>query len=159
VIAYAPYWPQLVPTHVYPALIEAFKLSESQADELLSEVDPYRMPGLSYAMAAMRALLRSGKRLDVGDTSDLGHALWATYCDLAFVDKRTEAFIAQERRSRSTSLCPFVRPRFRRATSSIAKTIDEIRLMVTARTTEHPFPIPPGSLRQRAGGGADPENR
>lgn len=61
-------------------------------------LNPYECPGWSLRLARLRAQQRHPIRAEPGDSVDADHLICAAYADLAFVDKRTMAFVEGESR-------------------------------------------------------------
>jgi hypothetical protein len=92
-------------------------IPESQMLTLLPRLDPYQSPGFRLKLAVERARKRARQPTKSGDLVDSDHIMFAPYCDLIFVDKRTYAYARQEERDRPSLLPPGSTDHLRRAAS------------------------------------------
>jgi hypothetical protein len=78
--------------------------------EIFSQLNPYRMPGISLRTGMFRELQKDlGRNREAGDFPDAMMLTAAPYTDLTCVDKRTFAFIRQARTGKGRErLCPGV---------------------------------------------------
>lgn len=102
-------------------------IPESQMLTILPSLDPYLSPGFRLKLAVERARKRAGQLTTSGDLVDSDHIMFAPYCDVLFVDKRTLAYAVQEERDRPSLLPPGSTNHLRRAASAeaILKAIGE----------------------------------
>jgi hypothetical protein len=98
-----------------PALGAILGIPESQMLTLLPRLDPYQSPGFRLKLAVERARKRAGQLTKSGDLVDSDHIMFAPYCDILFVDKRTLTYAMQEQRDRPSLLPPGSTDHLRRA--------------------------------------------
>lgn len=96
-------------------LLEGFP--EADVRTALRQFDLYHAPGISAGRAVYRGWRKSNNKRKSSDHADGEHILSAAYTDLAFVDSRTETFIAQCRKQSPELLSPYLRTTFRRASN------------------------------------------
>jgi hypothetical protein len=108
-------------------VLEGFPKEEARL--ALDEFDPYLAPGISVGRAVYRGWRKSNNKRKPSDHADGEHVLSAAYTDLAFVDSRTETFIAQCRKQTPDLLSPHLRTAFRRASdlNAVIATLKEMR--------------------------------
>lgn len=63
---------------------------------VITELDPFRCPGMRLKLAVQRARGRARKPQEPGDDIDEEHLMFVPYVDLAFVDKRTLDYARRE---------------------------------------------------------------
>jgi hypothetical protein len=71
---------------------------------VIQRITPYAAPGYALNLAVRRARALHPMPDTAGDAVDLDHLMFAPYVDLAFVDKRTFAFVQQEAKRHSDRL-------------------------------------------------------
>lgn len=92
-------------------------IPESQMLAILPKLDPYQSPGFRLKLAVERGRKRARQLTKSGDLVDSDHIMFAPYCDLLFVDKRTLTYALQEQRDRPSLLPPGSTDHLRRAAS------------------------------------------
>lgn len=97
----------------------------------LNAFDPYLAPGISVGRAVYRGWRRSNNKRKPSDHADGEHVLSAAHTDLAFVDSRTETFIAQCRKQTPDLLSPHLRTVFRKV-SNLGGVVAILKKMCTA---------------------------
>ncbi len=90
-------------------------LPRSSVFDVLRLLNPYQAPGYSLKLAVARARRTHPSQDVAGDQLDEDHVAFAPYVDLLFVDKRTHAFLKQEKRDRPALVSSFVGTNVRRA--------------------------------------------
>ncbi len=73
-------------------------------NEALSKLDPYRCPGFSLVLAALRGRLNHPQQAKEGDRVDEDHLIFAPYVDLLVADKRTVSFLHGEAQQRAATM-------------------------------------------------------